>query len=79
MLLQQRLEQLYFEIEDSIGKEPIYTTGYLLDLYRKNQFNPLWTNQENIHQLLSAIVASADEGLIPDDYHLKPSPGMAMS
>ena len=70
-LLQQRLEQLYFEIEDSIGKEPVYTTGYLLDLYRKNQFNPLWTNQENIHQLLSAIVASADEGFIPDDYHLK--------
>ena len=70
-LLQQRLEQLYFEIEDSIGKEPIYTAGYLLDLYRKNQFYPLWTSKDNIAQLLSAIVACAEEGLIPDDYHLK--------
>jgi len=70
-LLQQRLEQLYFEIEDSVGTEPIYTAGYLLDLYRKNQFYPLWTSPDNIAQLLSAIVACAEEGLIPDDYHLK--------
>jgi murein L,D-transpeptidase YcbB/YkuD len=71
MLLQQRLEQLYFEIEDSVGKELIYTAGYLLDLYRKNQFNPLWGNRDNINQLMGAIAAVADEGLIPDDYHLQ--------
>jgi len=70
-LLQQRLEQLYFEVENSIGKEPVYTSGYLLDLYRKNQFNPLWTSQDNIAQLIGAIAACADEGLTPDDYHLK--------
>lgn len=70
-LLQQRLEQLYFEVETSIGKEPVYATGYLLDLYRKNQFNLLWSNPSSITQLMSAIHASADEGLIPDDYHLK--------
>lgn len=70
-LLQQRLEQLYFEIDDSIGKEPVYTAGFLLELYRKNQFYPLWTNPDNIKQLMGAIVACADEGLIPDDYHLK--------
>jgi len=70
-LLQQRLEQLYFEVETSIGKEPVYATGYLLDLYRKNQFNLLWSNASSVNQLVSAIHASADEGLIPDDYHLK--------
>jgi len=70
-LIQQRLEQMYYEAQDTIGQEPIYTTGYLLDLYRKNQFHPLWTNQDNIGQLLTAIAACADEGLIPDDYHLK--------
>lgn len=69
--LQQRLEQLCFEEQDSIGKEPVYAASYLLDLYRKNQFNLLWTSQETISQLLNAIVAAADEGLIPDDYHLK--------
>jgi L,D-transpeptidase YcbB len=71
LLLQQLLEQLYFDEQDTIGKEPVYGAGYLLDLYRKNQFNPLWTSQDNINQLLSAIVAGAEEGLVPDDYHLK--------
>ncbi len=70
-LIQQRLEQLYFGPHNGDEQEPLYTTGYLLDLYRKNSFSPLWINQDNINQLLSAIIASADEGLIPDDYHLK--------
>lgn len=70
-LLQQRLEQLYFDNQPATGEEPIYTAGYLLDLYRKNHFSPLWTNAENIRQLISAIIASAEEGFIPDDYHLK--------
>ncbi|WP_310599732.1 L,D-transpeptidase family protein [Desulfobulbus sp.] len=70
-LLQQQLEQLYFEVSDSIGREPVYTSSYLLDLYRKNQFNLLWDNKDNIAQLMGAIVASAEEGLTPDDYHLK--------
>lgn len=70
-LIQQKLEQMYYEAQDTIGQEPVYTTGYLLDLYRKNQFHPLWVSPDNISQLLAAIVAAGDEGLIPDDYHLK--------
>lgn len=68
-MLQQYLEQLYFEAEDRIGKEPIYTAGYLLDLYRKNHFHLLWENPSTRTQLMDAIRASADEGLTPDDYH----------
>ena len=72
LLIQQRLEQLYFEEQpDTIGKEPIYAAGFLLDLYRKNQFQLLWTSQDSIDQLLATIIAGAEEGLIPDDYHLK--------
>ena len=71
LFIQQRLEQLYFEEQNTIGQEPVYAAGYLLDLYRKNQFQLLWTSQDNISQLLAAIIASAEEGLIPDDYHLK--------
>jgi Uncharacterized protein conserved in bacteria len=70
-LVQQLLEQLYFDVDDTIGKEPVYASSYLFDLYRKNQFNPLWDSQDNIAQLMGAIIASADEGLTPDDYHLK--------
>ena len=71
LFIQQRLEQLYFEEQDKIGQEPIYAASYLLDLYRKNQFQLLWTSQDSINQLLAAIINSAEEGLIPDDYHLK--------
>lgn len=70
-LIQQRLEQLYYDPQDSAEQEPIYTTAYLLDLYRKNHFAPLWSNQDNITQLIAAIIAGAEEGFIPDDYHLK--------
>jgi murein L,D-transpeptidase YcbB/YkuD len=71
LFTQQRLEQLYFDEQDTINNEPLYAVGFLLDLYRKNRFQLLWTNPDNIRQLLGAIIASAEEGLIPDDYHLK--------
>jgi len=70
-LVLQLLEQLYFEVGDSIGKEPVYASSDLLELYRKNQFHLLWDNQDNIAQLMGAIADCAEEGLTPDDYHLK--------
>ena len=71
LFVQQRLEQLHFGEERKIGGETIYAAGLLLDLYRKNQFQPLWIDHRNITQLLTAIAGSAEEGLIPDDYHLQ--------
>lgn len=71
LFIQQRLEQLHFGEERKIGGETIYAAGLLFDIYRKNQFQPLWTDQDNIKQLLTAIAGSAEEGLIPDDYHLQ--------
>jgi len=72
LFIQQRLEELCFaEQADKVGQETIYAAGFLLDLYRKNQFQPLWTSQDTINQLLTAIINGAEEGLIPDDYHLK--------
>lgn len=70
-LLQQQLEQLNFAPEDQLAGEPIYTPGYLFELYQKNQFARLWLSQDNITQLLNAIAASGEEGLQPEDYHLK--------
>lgn len=71
LFVQQRLEQLHFGEERKIGGETIYAAGLLLDLYRKNRFQPLWTDRRNLTQLLTAIAGSAEEGLIPDDYHLQ--------
>jgi murein L,D-transpeptidase YcbB/YkuD len=71
LFVQQRLEQLHFGEERTIGGETIYAAGLLLHLYRKNRFQPLWTDRRNLTQLLTAIAGSAEEGLIPDDYHLQ--------
>ena len=71
LLIQQRLEELNFGTEKKIASEPVYTSGLLLDLYRKNRFQPLWSDRGAISQLLSTVVAGAEEGLIPDDYHLQ--------
>ncbi len=68
--LQQRLEQLYFDETQHLEAEPIYTMGPLLDLYRKNNFQPLWTDEHKILALGRAVIAAAGEGLIPADYHL---------
>ncbi len=68
--LQQRLEQLYFDETQQVGAEPIYTIGPLWDVYRKNNFQPLWTDEHNILDLARAVIAAAEEGLIPADYHL---------
>jgi L,D-transpeptidase YcbB len=70
-LMQQRLEHFHFGIREKVGPDMIYAPEQLLDLYRSNQFQLLWTREESIDQLLAAIRASAQEGLIPDDYHLQ--------
>ena len=69
--IQQRLEQLHFGSQEKIGQDTIYAAGLLLDLYRAHQFQLLWTQQDSIDQLVTAIQGSAKEGLIPDDYHLQ--------
>lgn len=69
--LQQRLEQIFFDEPHQLRGNPIYTMGPLLDLYRKNDFQPLWTRHELVAELGKALLAAADEGLNPTDYHLE--------
>lgn len=71
LTMRQQLEELHFGEQKQLGNETIYTAGLLLDLYRRNQFQLLWTSKDTTSQLRSAIIASAEEGLIPDDYHLQ--------
>ena len=71
MFIQQRLEHLHFDEQNKLGLDTIYAAGLLLDLYRDNQFNLLWKEPATVDQLLGAIIAAAEEGLIPDDYHLQ--------
>ncbi|NLZ17759.1 MAG: L,D-transpeptidase family protein [Desulfobulbaceae bacterium] len=68
--LQQRLEHIYIDEPQQLGTEPLFTMGPLLDLYRKNDFQPLWSERGKIVSLHKAVMAAAEEGLDPADYHL---------
>ena len=66
--LQERLEQLYCEEPHQLNTQPLYAIGPLLDLYRKNQFQPLWS-KAMARDLAEAVARAAEDGLIPADYH----------
>lgn len=68
--LQQRLEHIYIDEPQQLGVEPLFAMGPLLDLYRKNNFQLLWSEQGKIVSLHKAVMAAAEEGLDPADYHL---------
>ena len=70
-LLQKQLEQLYFEDAAHMGTDPIYAIGPLLELYKKNQYRLLWQEKQKIDELHQAVLASAEDGLTPADYHLQ--------
>ncbi len=40
----------------------------VFEIYRDNAFNPFWTSESDIRELLTLIEDAADHGLNPDDY-----------
>lgn len=41
----------------------------LAALYQQQEYRLLWQDSEQVQQLLSMILASVDDGLLPEDYH----------
>ena len=48
---------------------PIASVTVLPELYEKNGFQRLWTNPQNVEELVRAINTIEEDGLRPDDYH----------
>ncbi len=46
-------------------------TEFLLRLYENRKFAPFWVNDQQTQQLISFIASIEEEGLDPEDYHLK--------
>jgi murein L,D-transpeptidase YcbB/YkuD len=53
-----------------IGDTVIAQPGLLAQLYQQRDYKPLWTDKNEVQKLLSAIAGTADDGLLPEDYHL---------
>ena len=64
-----RIEQIYQQKKLEIHGEEIAALQLIPQFYSRRDFTLAWLNERNIEELLAAIDASTDEGLIPGDYH----------
>jgi murein L,D-transpeptidase YcbB/YkuD len=65
------LEQLVLSGVPSNSDVSIASVNLLLEIYEKRDYLPAWNDQRQIGELLTAIKATAADGLDPSDYHLK--------
>lgn len=66
------------EIEQMLARESLVLEGVeilardiLRDVYQDHGFEPYWTDDSNIRELMSLIGAAADHGLNPRDYNIE--------
>jgi murein L,D-transpeptidase YcbB/YkuD len=70
-VLRARIEVLRAGGEVKVAGAGIASREVLPRIYEARDYSSLWTNPDSVDQLLAAIVASYEEGLDPDDYHLR--------
>jgi L,D-transpeptidase YcbB len=57
---------------DAIAYRKLHQPKLVQDFYKGKDYQLVWTSQIDIAIFLGALQCAADEGLNPDDYHLKP-------
>ena len=55
----------------SVNGLELYSQVELPQFYANRDFEPAWTQSKNKKDLIESLEAAFDEGLSPDDYHLK--------
>ena len=68
--LRIELEQLVNSGSLSNSDASIASVNLLLEFYEQRSYLPAWNDQRQIGELLTAIKATASDGLDPSDYHL---------
>ena len=68
--LRIELEQLVNSGSLSNSDASIASVNLLLEFYEQRSYLPAWHDQRKIGELLTAIKATASDGLDPSDYHL---------
>ena len=69
--LRTELEQLLQGGSLRNSDASIASANLLLEIYERRDFLPAWNRQQQIGELVSAIKATAADGLDPADYHLE--------
>jgi L,D-transpeptidase YcbB len=70
-ILRQSLEGVETETVLSVGACRVSSWPVLPKIYERHEYHPFWTSPEAVTQFVAAIRESYDEGLNPQDYHLK--------
>lgn len=70
-IIRDKIEQIRFFEEVKLGEASIASTKVLPDIYEHENFRLLWTESDAIAQLVDAVREIEDDGLNPEDYHLK--------
>ena len=68
-IIRGKTEQLTSTGGLQIEGAPIASVTVLPELYEKNGFQRLWTNPQNVEDLVKEINTIEEDGLRPDDYH----------
>ena len=70
-IIRDKIEQIRFFEEVKVGDASIASTKVLTEIYEQQNFRRLWIDPDTILHLLDAIRNIKDDGLHPEDYHLK--------
>ncbi len=70
-IIRDKIEQIRFFEEVKVGDASIASTKVLPEIYEQQEFRLIWTDSAAILQLLDAVRNIKDDGLNPEDYHLK--------
>ena len=67
--IRQKVEKL--PISRALNSQyEIYCIPSIREVYLNNEFNPFWTNEYQVNDLISILKQCQDEGLKPENYHL---------
>ena len=68
--LSDRMDELLFGGDLEIDGAGIGGRDVIPDMYASRNFEPLWTDDARIQELLAMLETAPDHGLDPDDYHV---------
>jgi murein L,D-transpeptidase YcbB/YkuD len=68
--LSDRMDELLFGGDLEINGAGIGGRDVIPDMYASRNFEPLWTDDARIQELLAMLETAPDHGLDPDDYHV---------
>ena len=70
-IIRDKIEQIRFFEEVKVGDALIASTKVLPEIYEQQEFRLIWTDSAAILELLDSVRNIKDDGLNPEDYHLK--------